>query len=248
MIRDNKPRAEMLYHSPLSLVVLASRTCRDSMERSDSEIGLDVIGEKDKKLISERILGEGKKYNPLKPPHESVLEHLVYTFLCRFSRDVLQELSRHRIASESVQSTRMCLGKLLKGPLDEDRLRKFLHQIEPEDLGIKPDDINYDEGGAEEINRANIKQLRYAIEQKYRGVPNDVVKYLLPGAFMTEAVFTINARSLRNFFALRTGSSALKEIRQLAFQMLRAIPLTHRFIFEDRIHWQHCPWVWVTER
>lgn len=243
MIRDNKPRAELLNHSPLSLSVFATRTCRDSMDRSDTVIetdsawiGTDTIGEKDKKMLSEKVLGQKRKYNPLNPTHESVIEHIYYTFLCRFSRDVLQELSRHRIASESVQSTRASLGKLFNRAIDGESLANFLHQVEPED-------VKGDTELAERINQENIDQLECAIEIKLAGAPNDVVKYLLPGAFMTEAVFTINARSLRNFFTLRTGKPALKEIRQLAFAMLEVIPESHLFLFEDRVHWQYCPWV-----
>lgn len=46
--------------------------------------------------------------------HESTLEHSVLTFLLTdFSRGVLQELSRHRIASYSVQSTRYTLSDII---------------------------------------------------------------------------------------------------------------------------------------
>lgn len=64
---------------------------------------------------------------------------------------------------------------------------------------------------------------------------NDIAKYSLPEAFKTELVLTINARSLRNLLELRLSSKALKEFRELAKEIYKTIPETHRILFDDII-------------
>jgi thymidylate synthase (FAD) len=68
------------------------------------------------------------------------------------------------------------------------------------------------------------------------GIANDKAKFCLPDSLQSECIFTINARSLRNFFELRTGPRAMWEIRQLAYMMWDAIPEEYRFMFIDTIH------------
>jgi thymidylate synthase (FAD) len=182
------------------------------------ELNDDQLGTKDQALLSGRILRQGLPHDPLNPPHESVLEHVVYTFELEFSRAVLQELARHRIASLSVQSTRWALKRLVD-------------QIDDEDL-----DTYLTQTGDPEIDAGARKQLEILLEQVRRGKTNDKTKYLVGEAFRSKAMITINARSLRNLFVLRTSPRALWEIRQLAFAMAEAVPTTHRFLFEDRMH------------
>lgn len=64
---------------------------------------------------------------------------------------------------------------------------------------------------------------------------NDIAKYSLPEAFKTELMLTINARSLRNLLELRLSSKALKEFRELAKEIYKTIPETHRILFDDII-------------
>ncbi len=245
--------AKLLNSTPIYLVAKAVRMCTGTEEKMDST--LDKLGPKDKKLISKRILkqdamskdevfetifelldtipttggvkerieellGEGgfKMQSPMDPAHESTIEHAVYTFEIEFSRTCLQELARHRIASLSVQSTRWALKKLLKGVAKED-LHQFLTMT-----------------GDKEIDDANIEQLWRVVGWINAGKSNDKTKFGLPEAFRTRLMFTLNARSLRNWMSLRTANRALWEIREVAFEMASALPEEHKFMFEDRIH------------
>ena len=61
----------------------------------------------------------------------------------------------------------------------------------------------------------------------------DDAKYLLPESYKTSLVWTINARSLQNFLALRSSLSALPEIQELALNIYKAIPSEHKFIFKN---------------
>jgi len=202
----------LLHHTPLEVCRTAIRTCWDSHSKSDD------MGEKDLELISRVAL----QYH-----HESVLEHLNYTFFIKgCSRAILQELARHRHASMSVKSTRYTL-KELKGikpfkngkmELDEDSLRKFLKWSENKY-------VNY-------CNAIALQNLALLMEAK-EPITLDVLKYALPEAYLTELTYSINARSLRNMFSLRTSSKALLEFRQLCRAIYDAIPLEQSFLFSE---------------
>jgi thymidylate synthase (FAD) len=204
--------------------------CSGTLDKMDSTIGPFnqnyPLGPKDQALVEQRILQRGKKYDPLSPAHESVLEHAVYTFRIAFSRACLQELARHRIASPSVESTRWALKRILKHATS-DSLREFADQY----MTLT---------GDQEVDEANIQQIGKVAEwssaPKEERKPNDVIKFAIPEAFKTKLLFTINARSLRNLFRLRTSNRALWEIRDTAFEMAESVPEEHKFLFSDRIH------------
>lgn len=150
----------------------------------------------------------------LKKNHQSVAEHLVYSFdIDGISRACLQELARHRIASLSVKSTRYTLKELK----DATTLSSFLVRT-----------------GTKVIDYQNIETLRrLQLVLNYNSVSNDIAKHMLPEAFKTSLIWTVNARSLRNFLSLRSDKAALWEIRELAWKVFEAIPGDHKFLFED---------------
>jgi len=189
------PNVKLLYNSPLSLAVVAARKCTASKG--------DGMGEKDLGLLKS-ILNRG---------HTSVLEHISYTFeIPKLSRACLQEMSRHRISSPSVQSTRYTLSKLM----DTEDLSSLLYKTIDED-----------------INKIALESLiKLQSLMRTRGIKNDVAKYALPEAFITTMVWTINARSLSNFLSLRLKPGALKEIRELAISILDSIPKDHMILYE----------------
>ena len=233
---------ELLHATPLWIASRAIRTCWDSHDKSDTEvkhlcldcktidsievgypngdsycdncdstnyISSTICGPKDKELIY-RI---GNKMK-----HKSTLEHLTYTFdIDGISRACLQELARHRIASYSVKSTRYTLKELLNADIDE--LGPFLVQT--------------DNGIVNEKSYSQLLDVKHILETY--GIANDKVKYLLPEAYKTSLVMTINARSLQNFLELRSSKSALWEIQDLANAMYEAIPKEHQYLFEDYI-------------
>jgi thymidylate synthase (FAD) len=209
-------KATLLFNSPMYLVARAVRMCTGTIDKMDST--MEGLGPKDKKLISKKILKQGKQYNPLDPAHESTLEHATYTFEIEFSRACLQELARHRIASPSVESTRWALRQILKN-VKREEIRNFMTLT-----------------GDEEIDSANEEQLWKVVGWVNDGKPNDKTKFGIPECFKTKVQWTINARSLRNYFCLRTSNRALWEIREVAFQMVDALPEDHKFMFSDRIH------------
>ena len=208
-------KVELLHNTPLWVCAKAIRKCWASEDKSDTTTEYDDVehryitmtGDKDKELIN-RVGNKNK--------HKSTLEHLVYTFdVDGISRACLQELARHRIASYSVKSTRYTLKELKEA----DKMKHFLVLT-----------------GNTELDYANIDYLLLLKNKLLAGsIANDVAKYMLPEAYKTSLVMTINARSLQNFIELRSSKSALWEIQNLAKAMYDAIPKEHKYLFEDYI-------------
>jgi len=228
---------ELLQNTELHIVAKAIRTCKNSHDKSDTEpYEIDVmetdivdfhkqgkileVGPKDKALI-ERIANKHK--------HGSVLEHLVYTYDIRgISRACLQELARHRIASLSVKSTRYTLQVLKDGyPFDASEYDNMSMAEAKQYIVIT---------GNMAVDMAAYNALCHLQGILQAGAPNDTAKYCLPEAFKTELIWTINARSLQNFLYLRTNKDALKEIRELAFNIYDNLPEEHKYLYEDSIH------------
>jgi len=223
----HKTYAKLLFHTPIWLLPYAIRKCTGTIKEMDTKEGGKDFGPKDKKVIAQRCLKLGRPFDPFDPPHESVLEHIAYNFELFFSRAVLQELARTRIGiSLSVESTRFALKKMLAGIgyEDLDKIKLLIHNT-----------------GDKDIDDDSARQLANIAGYKERKVKNDKAKYGVPECFMSSAIVTLNIRSLRHLFALRTSPRALEEYRQLCFSMAASIPATHRFLFQDRIHFDTAP-------
>lgn len=160
--------------------------------------------------------------------HESPVEHASFTFgIEGVSRALLAQITRHRIASFSVQSQRYVdksgfdyimppeisdipeAKELFEKEMEHDakvydRLRSMLIE--------KHTEAFLAEGKSE-------KEARSAAEKK----ANEDARFVLPNACDTRIIMTMNARSLYNFFALRCCNRAQWEIRALACEMLRLV-------------------------
>ena len=160
--------------------------------------------------------------------HASPIEHASFTFgIEGVSRTLLAQITRHRIASFSVQSQRYV------------RLDDFRYVIPPEIEAIPEAKAAFIESMNEDA------QLYLDLVQKLEdghtarlmaeGMPekqarakaskqaNEDARFVLPNACETKMVVTMNARSLQNFFHLRCCSRAQWEIRALAEEMLRLV-------------------------
>ena len=215
----------LMQHSSLEVCAHAIRTCWQSFDKSDDG------GEKDKDLIN-RV---GNKFK-----HASTLEHLTYTFyIAGVSRALLQELARHRMASPSVKSTRYTLKELK----DEVSFTDGMSMVELLEKYTNPTEVyadkhmlragNYlvytNELGVDFASVVALENLRLML---VAGVANDKAKFCLPESYKTELTWTINARSLQNFIALRSTKAALWEIRDLANALYDVLPKEHQYLFE----------------
>lgn len=183
------------------------------LEIADHAIGKcwDKPTEEGKPCNIERIHRVGNKHK-----HASTLEHLSYNFdIDGVSRALLQELARHRMASYSVKSSRYTLKEL------KDATDYKLYYVTTDNT---------------EVDYYNWHAIRDIQRQLKAGVSNDIVKYMLPEAYKTSITWTINARSLQNFLALRTNKAALWEIRDLAYEVYKQLPSEHKFLFEEFLY------------
>ena len=144
--------------------------------------------------------------------HESIAEHNAFTFLIEgVSRVLLAQLTRHRMASYSVQSQRYCGADL--------------------DMHI-PDSM----ATAELVD--DIVQLRRNVADLYHkavaaGVPEEDARYFTLQGGTTKLVLTMNARELRHFFWLRCCNRAQTEIRDLADAMLAECKEVAPILFDN---------------
>lgn len=157
--------------------------------------------------------------------HESPIEHASFTFgIEGVSRSLLAQITRHRIASFSVQSQRYVAES------------DFAYVVPPEIEAIPEAKAEF--LAAMEEDRRHYERLTALLMEKHRKALLDEGKsekeaaraaekraiedarFVLPNACETKMVCTFNARSLQNFFALRCCNRAQWEIRDVATQML----------------------------
>lgn len=141
--------------------------------------------------------------NKLPEAHQSPLEHVSFTFgIEGVSRAMLAQITRHRIASFSVQSQRYV-----------DMSDGFGYVI-PESIEQNPE------------ARYVFDAFMRGIDTLYTylrscGIPAEDARFVLPNACETRMIVTMNARELLHFFSLRCCKRAQWEIRAVADEMLR---------------------------
>lgn len=160
--------------------------------------------------------------------HASPIEHASFTFgIEGVSRTFLAQVTRHRIASFSVQSQRYV------------RLEDFRYVIPPEIEALPEAKEKFIEAMNEEARNylSLVKSLEEAHTQRLmaQGMEekaarakaskqaNEDARFVLPNACETKMVMTMNCRSLQNFFNLRCCNRAQWEIRAVADEMLRLV-------------------------
>ena len=204
------PHITLIRHtlSPEELVALSARLCYSRATVADLN---DKVSQQDQTGFVERIMAMG---------HESVLEHASFTFAAEgVSRVLLAQLTRHRLASFSVQSQRYV-----------SYANGFNYILPPQIEALGPE-------AAAEFDR----QMR-EIHGWYLGWQeklskgeggNEDARFVLPGACETRLIMTMNVRELRHFFSLRMCSRAQWEIRAMATQMHRICLEIAPLLFAD---------------
>jgi thymidylate synthase (FAD) len=170
----------------------------------------------------------------LKMGHTSIIEHTSFTFaISKVSRSLTHQLVRHRIASYAQQSQR------------------YVNLKEP--CYVIPSTIKNNEKmkqAYEETMKIIWAEYNKLLDMK---IPSEDARYILPNATHTNIIVTMNARSLLNFFELRSCQHAQWEIRKLANKMLNLVKKEAPNIFKNAgppcktkgycpEHKKDCPW------
>ena len=204
-------RVQLVRHTynPQELVALGARLCYAG-GTLDSLV--EKISGNDQEAFVQKVMGMG---------HDSVLEHASFSFLVEgVSRVLLAQLTRHRIASFSVQSQRYVSYQSGFGYIVPPAIRALGDEAVAEYEGQMAQMQQWYEGWQQKLGNAGEKS-------------NEDARFVLPGACETRVLFTMNVRELRHFFALRMCNRAQWEIRAMAQQMFEQVYPVAPAIFAD---------------
>lgn len=151
--------------------------------------------------------------------HESVIEHEKITIRMCCDIGVYKDLTRHRLASFSIESTRYC-------NYSKDKFDNNITFVYP---------CNIEEGTPEYGLWQN---AMVEIEQNYNamaeiGCKPDQLRLLLPHSTAAEVVMTANIREWRHILKLRADSHAHPAIQQLMIPLLLYFKQEMPALFDD---------------
>jgi thymidylate synthase (FAD) len=158
--------------------------------------------------------------------HESPIEHASFTFGVEgVSRSLLAQLTRHRMASYSVQSQRYVHEKMFDYVLPPE-IAAIPEAAEEYRRAMEEDQAHYDRLTAILKDKHFKSLLDSGMDEKdaNRAAEKKAIedaRFVLPNACATKLIMTMNARSLMNFFHHRCCNRAQWEIRELAEEMYK---------------------------
>ena len=194
-------KVELLSYTPNpeKAVAMAARLCY-------SKVGIDSLSQ----LTQESAESFIQKLMDL--GHFSPIEHASFTFgIEGVSRALLAQITRHRIASFSVQSQRYVGFK--------SENNQFHYIIPPAIEALGEESVKKYEQQMATIQQWYdqwVSDLGNAGEKS-----NEEARFVLPNACETKMVVTMNARELHHVFELRCCNRAQWEIRNVAWMMLK---------------------------
>ena len=193
--------------SPEETIALGAKLCYSKSEIKDLE---NKISENDQDLFIKRLMSTR---------HESVLEHASFTFgIEGVSRSLLAQITRHRLASFSVQSQRYVSYE-----------NGFGYIIPPKIEALGEEAVKQ---YAEQMNTIETWYKDWQAKLGYGETSNEDARFVLPNACETRMIVTMNVRELRHFFSLRMCHRAQWEIRQLSEQMFMECLKVAPILFE----------------
>ena len=150
--------------------------------------------------------------------HESVLEHEKVSIRMYCDIGVYKDLTRHRFASFSVESTRYC-------SYDKDKYGneiKFINPVYIEDKKVY------------ELWQKTMQEIeKNYIEMKKLGATTDMCREVLPHSTAAEYTMTANIREWKHIFSLRANNHVHPSIRQIMIPLLKYFQKEMPEIFGD---------------
>ena len=211
-------KVTLLTHTPEPerVIAAAAKLCYSPstidtiMERQDPKTAAEFV---------EKLINMG---------HESPIEHVSFTFgIEGVSRALLAQITRHRMASYSVQSQRYVseknFGYVIPPEIEADDATKeiFLHAMEQAEQ-------NYNQLAEMLMQRYQAEMIASGVDEKtaiYNAKKKAIedARFVLPNACDTKMMVTMNARGLFNFFQHRLCNRAQWEIRAVALEMYKLV-------------------------
>lgn len=213
---ERKLKVMLLAHTPRPevLAAMAGRRCYSGLDNAEL---IEGEADRDSGALIRKVVGMG---------HVTVIEHASFTFAVEgVSRSLLAQITRHRLASFSVQSQRY-VGETAARNSDG----VFDYVVPPPIAALGT------EARAEFARQMRRVQEWYDYWVRELGGDRDAyedARFVLPNAAETKFVFTMNARELLHFFTLRCCGRAQWEIRDLADEILRLVQRVAPSIFAE---------------
>ncbi len=203
---------------PEKVVAAAAKLCYSKASITDLMDGLS-----DEKVASflDKLSGLG---------HASPLEHVSFTFgIEGVSRSFLAQMTRHRIASFSVQSQRyvdMGEADMVVPPAiaqDGEASEAFSQAVKSAKYAYDHLHHVLEDIHTYELMLGDSFMTEQEARVKASKLANEDARFVLPEACQTRMIVTMNARELNNFFKLRCCIRAQWEIRRVADEMLKLV-------------------------
>ena len=160
--------------------------------------------------------------------HLSVLEHVSITVKFITDRGVLAEMTRHRLASYSVESTRFC-------SYEKEKFNSELTIIQPtffNDINKALEDCTLADAELEWYGAMQRSEYSYFSMLNCGCTPQES-RSVLPMSLKTEIVMTANLREWREVFNQRCDSHAHPQMRALMLDTLQDFHHRIPIIFDD---------------
>ncbi len=207
---EQKLNVTLIAHTPdpEKVISMASRTCYSALDLEGLEQKVDAA---DNAKYIGRVLASG---------HTSIAEHASFTFgLEGVSRTLLAQITRHRVASFSVQSQRY---------VSVAGAEVFDYVMPPRIAALGQE--------AQEKFETQMKTMQKWYDEWSEALGEDSAedaRFVLPGAAATRIVVTMNARELMHFFSLRMCNRAQWEVREAAWRMYELVYPLAPSVFEN---------------
>jgi thymidylate synthase (FAD) len=184
-----KPSVKLVWitPNPAQVIEMGARVCYKSEGKYDPSRTAEFIN----RVVHQRH-------------HESVVEHASACFDIITDRGVLAEITRHRLASFSVESTRYVNYEKKGG----------MAVIEPPGLSV-PEQLIW-------MNAMEAAETAYVQLIRARVTPQ-IARSVLPTCLKTEIRMTANFREWLHIINLRTAPAAHPQIQEIAFQIKAAL-------------------------
>ncbi len=191
--------------APEELIAMGAKLCYSATDMDKLEAG--ILAKEQGKFIEKLMDKE----------HLSPLEHVCFTFAIEgVSRSLLAQITRHRIASFSVQSQRYVTEHSQK-----NEGKTFDYIVPPSIEALGKEYVDKFEKQMETIQGWYDEWCDLVSVDGHKG--QEDARFVLPNAAETKMIVTMNVRELLHFFELRCCTRAQWEIRELATEMLKLV-------------------------
>ena len=150
--------------------------------------------------------------------HESVLEHEKVTVRIYSDIGSYKDLTRHRFASFSVESTRYC-------SYNKDKWGNEISIIDP---------VYIEDKEVYEVWKSTLEEMEKGyLKMKEMGATNDMCREVLPHSTAAEYTMTANIREWKHILSLRSTNHVHPSIRQIMIPLLKYFKEEMPEIFEN---------------